>query len=287
MFPLEVDVSLGRAAAVNRRQVLGIVGACTVPWLGRARADAAQLPLQTTGLEHIGMTVPDQEATAKFYGLIFDPQLFQERDLPPRFYVRLGTSYIAFGGAGANAQNAQPRIDHFCALVQDYKPQEMRKALDEAGIPMGQGPGGMANDPDGLRLQLLGVPGGLAKTIIPATRISQEEPAVEAIGFEHILLTVSDLEKSTAFYRKFFGMESRSKKRVWFEVARTKLGLETVAAGQTPKVDHICVKVAGFDKRKITEKLKNLKVEIASSNDEGLLRFRDPHGIVIELKAGA
>jgi catechol 2,3-dioxygenase-like lactoylglutathione lyase family enzyme len=287
MSPLEVDVSLGRAGAVNRRQVLGILGAWTGPWLGRARADTPQLPLQTTGLEHVGMTVPDQEATAKFYGLIFDPQLFQERDPPPRFYVRLGTSYIAFGGAGANAQNAQPRIDHFCALVQDYKPQEMRKTLDEAGIPMGQGPGGMANDPDGLRLQLLGVPGGLAKTIIPATRISQEEPAVEAIGFEHILLTVSDLEKSTAFYRKFFGMESRSKNRVWFESARTKLGLETIAAGQTPKVDHICVKVAGFDKRKITEKLKNLKVEIASSNDEGLLRFRDPHGIVIELKAGA
>jgi hypothetical protein len=142
MFPLEVDVSLGRAGAVNRRQVLGILGSCAGPWLGRARADTAQLPLQTTGLEHVGMSLPDQEATAKFYGLIFDPQLFQERDPPPRFYVRLGTSYIAFGGAGANAQNAQPRIDHFCALVQDYKPQEMRKALDEAGIPMGQGPGG-------------------------------------------------------------------------------------------------------------------------------------------------
>ena len=46
----------------------------------------------TTGLEHIGMTVPDQEAAAKFYGLIFDPQLFQERDPPPRFYTRIGIS---------------------------------------------------------------------------------------------------------------------------------------------------------------------------------------------------
>jgi catechol 2,3-dioxygenase-like lactoylglutathione lyase family enzyme len=287
MFPLEADVSVGGAGALNRRQMLGILSACAGPWLRRGLADTPQLPLQTTGLEHVGMTVPDQEATAKFYGLIFDPQLFQERDPPPRFYVRLGTSYIAFGGFGANTQNTQPRIDHFCALVQDYKPQEMRKALDEAGIPMGQGPGGMANDPDGLRLQLLGVPGGLAKTIIPATRISQEEPAIEAIGFEHIVLAVSDLEKSAAYYRKFFGMEFRSKKpdRIWFEVARTRLGLETVAPGQMPRVDHICIKVAGFDKRRVTEKLKNLKAEIAPSNDEGLLRFRDPHGLVMELKA--
>jgi catechol 2,3-dioxygenase-like lactoylglutathione lyase family enzyme len=184
----------------------------------------------------------------------------------------------------------EPRIDHFCALVRDYNGQEMRKALDEAGVPMGPGPGGMANDPDGLRLQLLGVPGGLAKTIIPSTRVSQDEPAVQAIGFEHIVLAVSDLEKSAAWYRKVFGMEaSRSKKpdRIWFNVARTRLGLETVAPGAVPKVDHICIKVAGFDRRGITEKLKKLMVEVVPPNDEGFLRFRDPHGLVMELKAPA
>ncbi len=44
------------------------------------------------------MTVPDQKASADWYGRIFDPQLFQERDPPPRYYVRMGTAYIAFGG---------------------------------------------------------------------------------------------------------------------------------------------------------------------------------------------
>jgi catechol 2,3-dioxygenase-like lactoylglutathione lyase family enzyme len=283
-------VSLGITRAFNRRQALAIIGAAAGPWAARGLAQRPQLPLQTSGLEHIGITVPDQEATARFYGRIFDPQLFQERDPPPRFYVKVGTSYIAFGGFGANAHDLQPRIDHFCALVNEYSAPEMRKALEEAGIPMGQGPGGMANDPDGLRLQLLGVPGGLAKTIVPATRISQDEPAVQAIGFEHIVLAVSDLEKSAAFYRKFFGMEaSRSKKpeRIWFNAARTTLGLETVASGGMPKVDHICIKLAGFDRRGITEKLKGLMVEVIPPNDEGYLRFRDPHGLVMELKAAA
>ncbi len=281
---------LGRTANLSRRHALAILGASAAPWAAGAGAETPQLPLQTSGLEHIGMTVPDQEATAKFYGLIFDPQLFQERDAPPRFYVRVGTSYIAFGGIAPNAQNTQPRIDHFCALVRDYKPQEMRKALDEAGISMAQGPGGMAADPDGLRLQLLGVPGGLAKTIIPATRISQEEPALQAVAFDHIVLAVSDLEKSAAWYRKFFGMEAaRTKKpdRIWFNAARTRLGLEIMSPGGTPKVDHVCIKVAGFDKRRAAEKLKSLDAQIVPSNDEGLLRFRDPHGIVMELKAGA
>jgi catechol 2,3-dioxygenase-like lactoylglutathione lyase family enzyme len=271
---------------LNRRQALALLGSAAGPWVARAQTDTPQLPLQTTGLEHIGMTVPDQEATAKFYGMIFDPQLFQERDPPPRFYVRMGTSYVAFGGIAANAANTQPRIDHFCALVRDYKPQEMRKALQEAGIAMAPGPGGMAADPDGLRLQLLGVPGGLARTIMPSARISQDEPAVLALGFEHIVLAVSDLEKSAAHYRKFFGMETaRTKKpdRIWFTAARTRLGLETVAPGAAPKVDHICIKVARFDKRALTEKLKQLNAEVTAS-DEGLLRFRDPHGLVMELK---
>jgi catechol 2,3-dioxygenase-like lactoylglutathione lyase family enzyme len=274
---------------LNRRQTLAVLAAAG-PWAARARADGSPLPLNTTGLEHIGITVPDQEATAKFYGMIFDPQLFQERDPPPRYYVRTGTSYIAFGGIAANAANTQPRIDHFCALVNDYKAPEMRKALDEAGIPMGQGPGGMAADPDGLRLQLLGAPGGLARTIMPSTRVSTGEPAVLAVGFDHIVLAVSDLEKSAAYYRKFFGMETgRGKKpgRIWFNAAHTRLGLQAVRSGEMPKVDHVCIKVARFDRHAIAEKLKSLKAEVVPSNDEGLVRFRDPHGLIMELKSVA
>ena len=278
-----------RPLHASRRDVFRWIGAGAAAWIAGGAAQASELPIKTSGLEHIGMQVPDQEATAKFYGRIFDPQLFQEHDPPPRFYVKIGISYIAFGGLPANVTAA--RIDHFCAVVEDYKAQEMRKSLDEAGVPVtGQGPRGMAADPDGLRLQFLGVPAGLARTIIPSSRISQDEPAVQAIGFDHIMLAVSDLEKSAAYYRKIFGMEvSRTKKpeRIWFGAAKTRLGLETVAAGKMPSVDHISIKVAGFDRRAVTDKLKKLGVEMAPSNDENLLRFKDPNGLLMELKSGA
>jgi catechol 2,3-dioxygenase-like lactoylglutathione lyase family enzyme len=273
----------------SRRQAIQLLGAGAVTWIAGGVAQASELPIKTSGLEHIGMQVPDQEATAKFYGRIFDPQLFQEKDPPPRFYVKIGISYIAFGGLPAGV--TAPRIDHFCAVVVDYKGQEMRKSLDEAGVPMtGQGALGMAADPDGLRLQFLGVPAGLARTIIPSSRISQEEPAVQAIGFDHIMLAVSDLEKSAAHYRKIFGREvSRTKKpeRIWFAAAKTRLGLETVAAGKMPSIDHACIKVAGFDRRTVTEKLQKLGAKIAPSNEEALLRFEDPNGLLMELKSGA
>ncbi|HEY6340334.1 MAG TPA: hypothetical protein VIY49_02485 [Bryobacteraceae bacterium] len=244
-----------------------------------ATASAAPLPLDTTGLEHVGFTVPDPEAAAKFYGRIFDPQLFQEKNPPPRFYVRFGTAYAAFGGSAGVA----PKIDHFCALVKDYKAAETRKAVEEAGIAMGAGPLGMPTDADGLRLQLLGVPGGLAKTIIPAYRVSQDDAAVQPIGMDHIMLHVSDLERSVRHYRTFFGRETSratTPARVWFTVAKTRLGLEQVAQGEAPSVHHICIRTA----RVFPERLKALGVETLTENDEQLPRFRDPNGLLMELK---
>src|ERR1035438_3612582 len=102
------ESNMDRNLMLNRREVLGLAVAF-VGTRGLAQDAAPPLPLQTTGLEHLGMTVPDQKASAEFYGRIFDPQLFQEREPPPRYYVRLGTAYIAFGGAtDVRAAGANP-----------------------------------------------------------------------------------------------------------------------------------------------------------------------------------
>src|SRR5260370_21198952 len=115
---------------MNRREAMEVfvaLGAFAIPGGGRWAPQTALLPLNTPGLEHVGLTVPNPEETAKFYGRIFNPQLFREREAPPRYYVTAGTSYIAFGGMA----NATPKIDHICALVHDYRAQDMRKALEE------------------------------------------------------------------------------------------------------------------------------------------------------------
>src|ERR1700733_12460338 len=159
-MPLEVIFLTGAAIGLiqgaegmqqdrtSRRQAIQRLGACAIPLLARGVARADDLPLHTTGIEHFGFTVPDPEAAAKFYGGLFDQQLFQEKDPPPRFYIKLGTGYLAFGGN----QTAAPNIDHFCALVENYQPQEMRKSLEAAGIQLGAWPFGMALVPEGLRL---------------------------------------------------------------------------------------------------------------------------------------
>jgi catechol 2,3-dioxygenase-like lactoylglutathione lyase family enzyme len=249
--------------------------------MGTASAQTSNLPLHTTGLEHLGLTVPDVQKSADLFGRIFDPDLYKEKAGPLRCYVKLGVGYIAIGGN----PNAPAKIDHVCALVENYDPQAMRKSLEEAGLKTGAA--GMIPDPDGFRLQLLGVPGGLAKTTEPAGRVIEGPGIVQPLGLDHIMLNVADLDATTAFYRNFFGKESQrtqSPARVWFDISGTRLGLQPLE-GRLPGVDHFCIKVKGIDPRGTPERLQALGVEMPPSNDEGLLRFRDPYSIVVELKS--
>jgi glyoxylase I family protein len=282
------------------RGLAAVLAAPVLDASARAQTPAGSgpmLPVRSPGLEHLGLTVPDPEGAAKFYGRIFGPQLFREREPPPRYYVTAGTAYLAFGGS----TTAAPGVDHFCALVDDYRGREMRPVLEAQGIQFAGA--GMISDPDGLRLQLLGVPGGLASTIVPGGRMSLDPPAVHAVGLDHVVLRVSDLERSVIFYRLFFGNERPRTKdklqRVWFQIGNTRLGLESVAAGSKPAIDHFCITVIGSDRRKLTTSLERVGVAVGPTNepstgsgssragsrdDENLLRFRDPHGIICELK---
>src|SRR5262249_10453920 len=158
-----------------------------------------QLPLKTTGLEHLGTVVPDVTAAGKFYGRLFNPELHKEKDSPLRYYVPLGVGYLALG---SRPNQTHAFFDHFCALVQDYDAPPMSEQLKPEGLPAGRY--GIIPDPDGIGLQLLGVPGGLAKTTEPAGRIVDGEPLVRPERLTQVVLHVADLDKSLQFYRLFF-----------------------------------------------------------------------------------
>jgi len=46
----------------------------------------------------------------------------------------------------------------------------------------------------------------------------------------------------------------------------------------------VSVRVAAYDKNRITERLKKIGVEILPSTDEKLLRFKDYNGFPFELR---
>ncbi len=271
----------------TRREALALIATATAAAAAPAALSAqgsSQLPLRTSGLEHVGFTVPDPQKSAAFYGRIFDPQIFQEMMPPLRYYCRLGIGYVAFG---PNA-NAPARIDHFCATVEDYRLEEMRAELKTQGLNLAGQPGFNAvTDPDGIRMQFMATPGGLLQTIIPSTRVTQDDAICEAVGLDHVVLQVPDVEKSAGFYRKFLGRETsreRTPERIWFTAARTRLGLEKMADGQTPHVDRFGIRVAAFDRQAITRKLAAIGVTALPSTGGNSLRFRDADGFAVELR---
>lgn len=252
-----------------------------------AQTGASQLPLRASGIEHMGYTTPDPKKSASFFGRIFDPQIFQEMAPPLRYYCRIGIGYLAFGGSRAGAPAA---MDHFCVTVEGYRLEDMRAELKGVGINLTGQPGyNSVTDPEGIRMQLMETPGGLLPTIIASTRVTQEDAICHPIGMDHVMLAVNDLDKEAQFYERFLGKPSRTRNpdRIWFTVARTKLGLEKVATPDTrPHIQHLGVRVAGYDQKRITDRLKAIGVEILPSTDEKLLRFRDSDGFAVELRPG-
>ncbi|HEV7631473.1 MAG TPA: VOC family protein [Steroidobacteraceae bacterium] len=266
--------------SVSRRQLLTGLGVVALLPLTSRAADP-QLPLKTTGLEHMGTVVPDVEAAGKFYGRLFNPELHKEKEPPLRYYVTLGVGYLALG---TRANQSRAFFDHYCALVSDYDQPAMAEALKAKGLPGGRF--GIIPDPDGIGLQLLGVPGGLAKSTEPAGRIVEGDSLVKPLGLREVVLHVPDVEKSLTFYREFFGREAvrgRKPDAAWFQIAGTRLRLEKADAGEEPRVNRIGIQVQKFNAASVGKELTKMGATLEKSGTRGGLRFRDPLGLGLEL----
>ncbi len=239
---------------------------------------AAALPLDTLGLEHVGTVVPDVSRAAKFYSRVFNPHLYKERAEPLRYYVTLDPGYIALG---SRAHVSGAFIDHVCALLNNYDRAAVARRLAAEGLPAGRF--GVIPDPDGVGLQLLGVPGGLAASTEPAGRLIDGEALVRPRGLSHVVVYASDVAKSAAFYRKFFGPETREEDgRIAFRAAHTQWILEPVPAGAMPRIDRFAVNVAHFDHDRVASSLERLGARVVSASADSL-HFRDPDGLGVEL----
>jgi catechol 2,3-dioxygenase-like lactoylglutathione lyase family enzyme len=289
------DPDAAPKTTLGRRTLLGAalgLSALGLPVL-RARAQphpeasdpglvARQLPLDAVGLEHVGTVVPDVTRGAQFFARVFNPQVFKEKAEPLRYYVTLDPGYIAFGSR-VNATGAF--IDHDCVLAESYDRVAMGKRLEQEGLPPGRF--GIIGDPDGLGLQLLPI-GGLAASTTYAGALVDSAPLVRPRGLYRVVRRVADLDKSLAFYRKFFGPELAEfpEGGRWFRVGNTFFGLEEAAAGEAPRIDRFCVNVAagGFDTVRVRAALAGLGAEVRSAPDAPMLHFRSPEGIGVELR---
>lgn len=264
----------------------------------RAFAQQPALPLANLGLEHLDILVPDVAASARFYKQVFDAPLHEQPFRGSvRYFVLLGdlpedrqVGYIAIGAAG----DRPTAIGHYCALAETYDREGVGVILEAAGYPVSSGGAfGMIPDPDGIELQLFTLPAGLVAAAVPSSLEVEPNGLFAPRGLGSVLLTVSDMDRSLAYYRLLYGTGLESPDpdntdRVWLQLRNdTRIGLETVAPGQAPRISRFGIKVAAYDRGRAVERLRQIGAEVLfESAADGLIRFRDLDGITLEVSAG-
>ena len=238
-----------------------------------------ELPLRTTGLEHLGMLVPDVTKAATFYGRLFNPAVHKEAEAPLRYYVVMGKGYIAFGSRDTAPD---PVIDHYCVLLEKYDRKAMDARLGREGLPPANR--GIVYDPDRIGLQLLEAPAGLASTTVPAGNIVEGPALVVPLEMESILLRVSDLAATAKFMSLFFKeMASPVPGQRWFAAANTPIAIRQVVGREKPGVDDWTIRCRRFDSGKVAAALAQMGAVILPSA-RGTLRLLDPNGLPLTMK---
>jgi catechol 2,3-dioxygenase-like lactoylglutathione lyase family enzyme len=287
----------------RRTFIAGLGASATLAMLDRLAwaQPPGLLPISTPKLDHLDVIVPNVEASARFYMGVFNTRLHaQPFQGGFRYFILLGdlpatreVSYLAIG----DSRGRGTYIGHFCTSIFNYRRDSaaimtaLTEAVEKAGlgkITGGTGPGGIFSDPDGIEIQFLPAPDTLVTAAVPSDLVEPQKGMLTPRGVDHVLLHVADLEKGVQFYRILYGKEAvreKSPVRVWFQIGDTRLGLEQARAGQKPHIEHFGIKVAALDRQAVTAGLTKLGAQIVPSPDEtGVLRFRDPDGISVELK---
>jgi catechol 2,3-dioxygenase-like lactoylglutathione lyase family enzyme len=268
---------------MRRRDALTLLGAGA--WTaGYVRA--AQPVLDFSAVDHLEFFVSDIQRSLAFYTSIFGSSVLKNNRTPRR-YLQLGSAFIAI------EQGDPVRVDHICAGARGYQVASLHAKLAERDVPFRDYPSGRdlyVTDPDGARLQLGAedswkqLPASSETPASSKTREAQGEPVFKPLAIEHILMNVSDPEKSAAFYEKVFGpVVRRNNNRIWFQAGSSRVGLLKSSAGQRAGLNHFGVSAAPFDYAAVTNKLQQAGVKMETPEVVAAPEFRDPDGYLIQV----
>lgn len=264
----------------TRRELLAMLatGASAV----RAFADS-EASLQFAGVDHVAIAVTDVDRSLAFYSRIFGNTVLKDKGSSRR-YLKLGPCYVAI----ASPAQGQPahRVDHICAGVEGYEMAAVKAVLAARGIPARETAVGLyASDPDGLQVQLFTADSWnqLPSRAAPES-IHAGTPIFRPTGLDHLLLRVTDPEKSALFYAKIFGpVTQRANNRTWFQCGKSRIGLIAADADHPTGVDHFCVAADRFDYDAVTKTLEQAGAKVQMPEVAGAPEFRDPENILVQV----
>ena len=266
---------------LGRRELFSLLGAGA---LLTRKASAVESGLHFAAFDHVGITVADAQKSTAFYARLFGNTVYKNNQTPRR-YLKLGPCYMAIAPPGQASQGY--RVDHICPGVEGFQMEDVEHSLEGRSVGFRKTDlGPFVTDPDGIQIQLW-TEGSWSQAIHPASPESfpaKGEPIFRPTGLNHILLDVTDPEKSAAFYEKLFGpMTQRNNNRTWFQVGKSRIGLLAVANGQRPGVNHFCVSAAAFEYDAAMKMLEQAGAKPETPEVAGAPEFRDPDGILVQV----
>ncbi len=263
-----------------RREALGMLGMGAIA--ARRAMGADNSALRFTALDHVEFLVSDVEKSAAFYARVFGNTVLKNNKTTRR-YVKIGASYLAM-------DKGQVHVDHFCAGMPGFDVASVHATLDAKGVAYRDFPSGKdlaVADPDGTRLQLATDNGWaqlLTGTASPEATSIGGEAIFRPTGIDHILLNVTDPEKSTAFYEKILGpVTQRNNNRIWFQAGTGRIGLLKTPAGEKAGVNHYCVSVEKFDYDTAVKQLPQAGAKLDKPEIAGAPDLRDPDGYRVQV----
>ena len=273
-------MSQNPTVAFTRREMLAtMAGALAI----RPATAATDQALRFPAIDHVAIAVPDVDRSLAFYTKVFGADVLKD-SRSSRRYLRLGSCYVAI----ANPAQGQPagRIDHICPGVGGYDSATVKSALEEGGFtPRASNVGWYVADPDGIQIQLWTEDSwSKLSNAAPEKIAGAGAPLFRPSGLDHILIQVSDPERSAAVYAKIFGpVASRGNDRIWFKVGTGRIGLRSLESGG-PVVHHFCVSTPDkIDYDASLKKLEALGAKPVAPEVKGAPEFRDPDGILVQV----
>lgn len=283
---------------LRRRELLGALALLGLPRITLAQGNV--LPLNTPGLDHLDVIVPDVEKTTRFYMGLFRTTLHaQPFQGGQRYFVLLGplnekreVGYIAVG----DARGRGTYIGHFCTSVVEWRRDSaaifaaMTEQFRAAGLgefPGSTGVGGIFADPDGIEIQFLPAPDTLVTAAVPSDLVPGGQGLVTPLRVDNVLVYVSDLDKALAYYRILYGMKtSRDGGSAVFTFANgSRLLLQQTqyeyGLAQT-RIARYGIRVQPFDRAAVESGIAALGGSVVEASDK-LVRLRDVDGIELEL----
>jgi len=271
-------------ALPTRREALAtLIGGAVITRTARS----AEAPFHFGALDHLAIAVDDTEKSVHFYTRVFGNTVLKEKT-NPRHYVRLGPNYVAMAPPGQG--QASQAINHFCPGIVNFDLASTKRALDQMGIQYREatGVGLFVPDPDGTLVQLWTEDSWshLGETTAPASIPSQGEPLLRPTGIDHILVNVSNVEKSSAFYEKILGPvinPASRPRRTWFSGGGgNRVGLALAGPGQKTGIDHYCL-TAPFDRASLSKAVEAAGAKIIQGDVAAGIDFLDVSGIHVQI----